>query len=226
MKKIITLMVLCLCLLFTGGCDPKQAETVSSSVKNEVVSEVETKEKVSLPAEKEDKENNKEAPVQSEAVTEKEPVTSDNEEPSYATDEVEMPSQPAPVDSEEHFFCSLKISCEELVDNEELLDKPKREFVPEDGIIFYGENIAFSDGDTVFDILQDIVTRNNIQMEYVSSVVYDSAYIEGINNIYELDAGPMSGWTYTVNGNYPDCGTNKYVLENGDSILFSYILSY
>ena len=224
MKKIITLILLC--LLFTGGCSPKQAETVSSSVKNEAVAEVETKEEVPLSAEEYDKENNKEAPVQPETVTDKEPVTSDNEVPSSSTEEVEMPSQSAPVESEDHLYCSLKISCEELVGNEELLDKPKREFVPENGIIFYGENIAFSDGDTVFDVLQDTVTKNNIQMEYVSSVAYDSNYIEGINNIYELDAGPMSGWTYTVNGNYPDCGTNKYVLENGDSILFSYILSY
>ena len=64
------------------------------------------------------------------------------------------------------------------------------------------------------------------QMEYVSVPAYDSYYIEGINNIYEMDADPTSGWTYTVNGEYPSFGVNKYVLENGDKVVFDYILSY
>ena len=55
---------------------------------------------------------------------------------------------------------------------------------------------------------------------------YDSVYIEGIGNIYEKDAGDMSGWGYTVNGEYISTGLNKYILNDGDMVEFSYIVSF
>lgn len=33
--------------------------------------------------------------------------------------------------------------------------------------------------------------------------MYNSAYIEGINNLYEFDCGELSGWMYKVNGLVP-----------------------
>lgn len=50
----------------------------------------------------------------------------------------------------------------------------------------------------------------------------NSCYIEGINNIYELDCGSMSGWMYCVNGVYPNCSLGDYKLKNGDSIAINY----
>ena len=82
------------------------------------------------------------------------------------------------------------------------------------------------DGENVFDILQKATKENHIHMEYVTNAVYESAYIEGINNIYELDAGPMSGWTYSVNGEYPSYGSSKVKVNDGDEIVFNYIISY
>ncbi len=53
-------------------------------------------------------------------------------------------------------------------------------------------------------------------MEYVNTPAYNSAYIEGIANIYEFDCGALSGWTYTVNGVSPGVGCNLCTLNNGD----------
>ena len=36
--------------------------------------------------------------------------------------------------------------------------------------------------------------------------MYNSVYIEGINNLYEFDCGELSGWMYKVNGWFPNYG--------------------
>lgn len=41
-------------------------------------------------------------------------------------------------------------------------------------------------------------------MESNWTPAYNSAYIEGIGNLYEFDCGNLSGWMYSVNGVWPD----------------------
>lgn len=43
--------------------------------------------------------------------------------------------------------------------------------------------------------------------------MYNSAYIEGINNLYEFDCGSLSGWMYKVNEWFPNYGCSRYVLK-------------
>ncbi len=212
MKKILTFFCLCICLIFAVGCtDSIVTENESVSIADVVIeaagSPITETEDDPMIAYKEDIDTVE--------------VTGDLKEP----EKVEAIEEAEPTD-EKFFRCSLLVSCEELINNKELLDKPKRDFVPDDGIILFEEGIAFGEGETVFDVLKRMMEENSIHMEYVSSIAYDSAYIEGINNIYELDAGPASGWTYTVNGEYPMYGSNKYLLCDGDDIVFRYILSY
>jgi uncharacterized membrane-anchored protein len=47
-------------------------------------------------------------------------------------------------------------------------------------------------------------------------------YIQGINNIYEFDAGALSGWMYRVNGWFPNYGASRYVVQQGDVIEWVY----
>ena len=47
-------------------------------------------------------------------------------------------------------------------------------------------------------------------------------YIAGINYIYEMDFGDLSGWVYHVNGITPSRGCGEYVLEPGDRIEWLY----
>jgi hypothetical protein len=61
-----------------------------------------------------------------------------------------------------------------------------------------------------------------IHMEYVDTPIYDSAYIEGINNLYEFDAGAHSGWMYRVNGDFPNYGCSGYSVADGDIIEWVY----
>ncbi len=118
--------------------------------------------------------------------------------------------------------CTLSVSCAVLLDKPDALEEGKRELVPEDGWILPPTEVAFSQGESAFDVLQRTLREKDIHMEFSETPVYQSAYIEGIGNIYEMDGGPMSGWLYLVNGSMPEYGCSQYFLQNGDKVKFLY----
>ena len=120
------------------------------------------------------------------------------------------------------YTVTLSVRCDTILDNMHLLDESKRELVPSDGVIFPATEITFSDGESVFDVLHRTMQENKIHFEFVNTPIYDSAYIEGINNLYELDAGELSGWTYKVNDVFPGFGCSQYKLKNGDVVEIVY----
>lgn len=80
------------------------------------------------------------------------------------------------------------------------------------------------DGDTVFDLLYRAVRYNKIQFEYqgADENPFGSAYIQGINYLYEFSCGSTSGWVYMVNGEFPNYGCSKYELSDGDVVKWVY----
>ncbi|MBQ7751833.1 MAG: DUF4430 domain-containing protein [Clostridia bacterium] len=118
-------------------------------------------------------------------------------------------------------YCTLSISCETILEDISRLDESKRELV-KNGIILPTTKIEFSEGESVFDVLLRETKERKIHLEFVNTPVYDSVYVEGIANIYEFDAGELSGWMYRVNGEFPNFGCSKYILKNGDRIEFVY----
>ena len=77
-------------------------------------------------------------------------------------------------------------------------------------------------GETAFDLLQRLCRENGISMESSWSPLYKTAYIEGIANLYEFDCGKLSGWMYSVNGEFPNYGCSGYTLQDGDVICWVY----
>ena len=118
--------------------------------------------------------------------------------------------------------CTLTISCETILDNLAELTEGKEALVPEDGVLLETTEVYFSQGESVFDILLREMQSRKIHMDFSTSPVYESAYIEGIGNLYEFDCGALSGWMYSVNGVYPDYGVSKYYPQEGDDIRFNY----
>jgi hypothetical protein len=104
----------------------------------------------------------------------------------------------------------------------DMLDPAKTGIVPKDGVIFAKKTITFSKGESVFDILLRETRSNKIHMEFVNTPMYNSAYIEGIANLYEFDCGNLSGWMYNVNGWYPNYGCSRYEVQDGDTIEWRY----
>ena len=145
----------------------------------------------------------------------------------YLTDPVPE-GKPAPVEPEDaevsdaEYTCTLSISCATILDNMDLCKEEKRELVPEDGWILKPMTVTFYEGESVFNVLQRTCKQQKIHMEFVNTPVYNSAYVEGIHNLYEFDVGNLSGWMYRVNGWFPNYGCSRYQLQNGDVIEWVY----
>ena len=119
-------------------------------------------------------------------------------------------------------YVTITVSCLTIYDNLESFDKTKREILPGNGLIVPATKVEILEDETVFDVLLKVTKDKKIHMEYVSTPLYKSNYIEGIGNIYEIDAGPLSGWMYKVNNWFPNYGCGRYVLKDGDNIEWVY----
>lgn len=118
--------------------------------------------------------------------------------------------------------CTLSVRCDTILNNMDWLDKEKVELVPEDGVIFATKTVTFYEGESVFNVLQREMKKAKIHMEFANTPMYNSVYIEGINNLYEFDCGELSGWMYKVNNWFPNYGCSRYQLKEGDVIEWVY----
>ncbi|MGN0178025.1 MAG: DUF4430 domain-containing protein [Monoglobaceae bacterium] len=154
-------------------------------------------------------------------------ISEDTGKDIYKTEPVPE-GQPTPVEpneteiSDKEMTCTLSVRCDAIFNHISWLDREKRELLPEDGVIFPEQSVKFYDGESVFNLLVREMKRNKIHMEFESTPVYNSAYIEGIGNIYEFDCGELSGWMYRVNGWFPNYGCSRYRLKEGDRVEWVY----
>lgn len=118
--------------------------------------------------------------------------------------------------------CTITIRCDTILNNMGNLTPGKEGCVPSSGYIMSNKTVEFSDGETVYDVLSRACSSSGIQMEASYTPAYGSYYIEGINNLYEFDCGPDSGWKYKVNGWFPNYGCSSYTLSDGDNIVWCY----
>ncbi len=130
-------------------------------------------------------------------------------------------TQSAPKENKQK-TCTISILCNTLLDNWDSVNDDIKDFVPENGVILSKRTVNFNDGDTVFDVLKNSCQDNNIHLEFEFTPLYNSIYIEGISNIYEFDAGSLSGWLYSVNDDFPSYSSSKYTINDGDDINFVY----
>ena len=202
-KRKIILFLMLTALLFSFGCGKK--ETVTTVTESKSV--VQTEEVKDKPVEK----------VQE----------AEGETDKYLTDPVPE-GKPVPVEPQEAVVekevleCTISISCATILNNMDQLDPAKTGLVPADGWILKAKKVTVRKGESVFDVLQRVCREEKIHMEYMDTPIYNSAYIEGIHNLYEFDAGPLSGWMYRVNGWFPNYGCSRYQLQNGDVIEWVY----
>ncbi|MDD6489970.1 MAG: DUF4430 domain-containing protein [Clostridia bacterium] len=118
--------------------------------------------------------------------------------------------------------CTISISCATILDNMDKLKSSKKSLVSSDGWILKETTVTFKNGDTVFDVLKNTCTDRKIHLEFSKTPLYNSMYIEGINNIYEFDCGSASGWMYRINGTYNSYSCSEIKVKNGDNIQWLY----
>lgn len=126
------------------------------------------------------------------------------------------------VDETKTYTCTFSIECSTILNNLDMLNPDKLDALPSNGVILSTQTVTFYEGESVFDVLQRICKEKNIQMEASWTPMYNSAYVEGIHNLYEFDCGSLSGWMYRVNGWYPNYGCSRYQLAQGDVVEWRY----
>ncbi len=164
-------------------------------------------------------------PTESEKPTESpEPTESvkptESPEPTESVKPTEEPSPEPEPDTPP--TCTISISCATILNNMDMCDPNKVDLVPSSGWILGPVTVEFTEGETVFDVLQRVCREMGIHLEYSYSPLYGSVYVEGIHNLYEFDVGELSGWMYKVNGWFPNFGCSLYVLEDDDVICWEY----
>lgn len=240
MNKIVA-WLLCAVLLVAGltGCSTEKldggiSQTESSSVQSE--SSATDTESSKLPEESSQQENSK--TEESSKAEDKGDFDIANtsgadqdfskyeevEKDKYNTEPVpegqQEPVEPGDVEINKNneMTCYLTISCSTILDNMDDLAEGKDVLVPADGSILARTEVVFYEGESVFDVLQRETMNRMIHMESSFTPMYNSAYIEGIGNLYEFDCGSESGWTYCVNGWFPNYGVSRYAVQQGDEI--------
>ncbi len=125
---------------------------------------------------------------------------------------------------------TFSIRVDNILDNYDLLKENLKteEYVPSTGAVLEKKEFVLRPGDTVFDILLRVTRHYKIQMEYQGADLnqFGSVYVQGINHLYEFSCGKGSGWSYLINGNYPQYGTSVFKPEDGDDILFVYTCNF
>jgi len=139
--------------------------------------------------------------------------------PPVVEDERPTPTEPQDATiTDDVFTVYLTVRVDNILRNMHRLNLEKHELVPADGIIFPLTAVTAHEGESVFNVLQREMRRNRIHMESRFTPIFNSAYVMGINNLYEFDVGELSGWMYKVNGWFPNFGSSLYILSPGDVI--------
>ena len=197
------------------------AEVAGDSSTTTAEPEATTEEAEKDTTEKEDKTTEKKA----ETTTSKkeETTTAKKEETTTAKkEETTTAKQEETTEAPKQLTCTISINCSTILDNMDKLDPAKKDFVPSNGWILKKTTVTFEKGETVHDILKRVCMDKGIHMESTYTPVYDSAYVEGINQLYEFDCGSESGWMYKVNGWFPNYGSSQYEVSDGDDIAWVY----
>lgn len=120
----------------------------------------------------------------------------------------------------------ISIDCKTVLDHWDELEQPlkKGDYIPKDGVILKETEYPYSDGDSVFSLLQKAAKEHKLQLEFQGAEAnqYGSAYVQGLGHLYEFSCGANSGWFFSVNGKFPSAGSGNVPLSDGDRVKWVY----
>lgn len=120
--------------------------------------------------------------------------------------------------------CIVTVECKSLLDHMDNLKEGHEEFVPDDGYIIKDYTYKAKKGYTAYDALKGACKKNDIKL--TAQKTSYGVYISGINNLDEFDCGNQSGWMYSVNGIMPNTTCGNVTVDDGDSIVFTYVCTF
>lgn len=79
--------------------------------------------------------------------------------------------------------------------------------------------IEIEEGSSVYDVL----LKTGLS---IGANTFGGVYVYGIDGLEEFHEGPMSGWKYKVDGNYPNVGAGSTILKAGQKVEWIYTTDY
>ncbi len=123
-------------------------------------------------------------------------------------------------------FAYISIDCKTILDNYVKLDSALKneKYVPKNGVILEKTKYRIGKNDTAFSILQKAVKDKRIQLEFQGAEQNSlgSVYVQGINYLYERSCGELSGWFYSVNGEFGTVSAANFKIQDGDYVKWQY----
>ncbi|MCC2685502.1 MAG: hypothetical protein K0R75_2401, partial [Paenibacillaceae bacterium] len=86
------------------------------------------------------------------------------------------------------------------------------------GTIYPVTQVSLQNGDTPYSVLARSLGAGRVATSGSGSRLY----VQGIDGLFEFDHGPLSGWVYSVNGQFPSGSAGTYTLSNGDTVAWLY----
>ena len=120
--------------------------------------------------------------------------------------------------------CTVTVECKSILDHMDELKEGHEEFVPSDGYIIKNYTYKAKAGYTAYDALKSACNSNDIKL--TAQKTSYGVYISGINNLDEFDCGKQSGWMYSVNGIMPNTTCGNVTVDDGVSIVFTYVCTF
>ena len=211
LKKLLAIALACLLLNGCAGEPPVESPVSAPQEPAQTIVVPEQEQPEQSPAEE------KPSPAAPSEVADA--VTSATPEPENTPDPVEPEDTQI---TQTVNTCTISISCATVLNHLDDLTEGKEDLVPPDGWLLEPTEVEFNEGESVFHILRRTCKQQKIHMEFEDTPIYNSAYIEGIGNLYEFDCGELSGWKYRVNGWFPNYGCSRYQVHSGDVIEWLY----
>jgi len=87
------------------------------------------------------------------------------------------------------------------------------------GVLLPERTMTLQSGESVLSLLQ----KSGAAVQSGSSFL--GVYVSSIGGLREKACGGTSGWVYEVNGVRPSTSCDKYLLKNGDVVVWKYTLS-
>ncbi len=123
-------------------------------------------------------------------------------------------------------YIVLSVECASAAEHPELFPEElrKEKYIPKDGFILEPSKIALKENDTALSVLVRTLKYLEIPFDIqgADENSLGTAYVRGINQLYEFSGGELSGWMYCVNGEFPPVGCESMKLKSGDEVRFIY----
>lgn len=197
---------MCFCFTACSNNTQKKQSTAVTATTSTTVAETTTKETTAKPSTTKTQATTK---ATTETTTKKKKVTATKVKKKKKTDTV---------------TCTVTVECKSILDHMDDLKEGHEEFVPDDGYIIKDYTYKAKKGYTAYDALKGACKKNDIKLT-AKSTSY-GIYISGINNLDEFDCGKQSGWMYSVNGIMPNTTCGNVSVDDGDSIVFTYVCTF